>query len=659
MPQSPSSSGKQLIPAPKLPQKKTIACRPCHARKIRCSGSKPCNNCDRASDCIYPMRDRQVRVHQSFLDRILQENADLRALQYQAAQSQAKPGADTWNISASHDEQESSENQSILEESDWFTHIKTSDTPIWIGEISDSAFATRFRQFAFLSQTPCHIPRTQFVSDDTLHSLAAACPTWPSLPRARLLIETALRFLRHNYHIVRRSQIFPNLEANDLNQASIHFKAKMWALFAIGELRLSKCLTVTGHLPGLIYFAMASDAIRMINERPQIDVIEIALLLSALALYSLETNRRHSACTFVGTALRLATIMGLHIKIAPTLIPDPDTREHRVRLWWSVYIIDRFLSSKIGLPLLISDTDISVDLPSNDPALNAEDFGDHLQFVATLRLAKIAGQISRSLYVRKPQRGTFLQQVIRIREELNQWREQLPSQLKVDLHRVSGDGGQLQPITLLHLSFNQLLIVATRPVLLFFFRHSIGERSATGTEFPIPEQTRDVAEACISAARQSCHLLSQCWINGDFHIFDYFYVQHLFSAAVILAIAGALGRETSQEETDEFNLAAGFLQQLEQNGNYAAMEFYAHIQEIQSTLGMLRSTPSLSTSLEGVISHHPISSTQYSPGEKRWAIGSQADTRRDLQTTDETTLDLSFIDDWIYEDALEKLCWEE
>jgi hypothetical protein len=52
----------------------------------------------------------------------------------------------------------------------------------------------------------------------------------------------------------------------------------MWAVFAIGELRSSKCLTVAGHYPGLAYFAVASDAIRMINERPQVEVIETVLL---------------------------------------------------------------------------------------------------------------------------------------------------------------------------------------------------------------------------------------------------------------------------------------------------------------------------------------------------------------------------------------------
>ena len=56
-------------------------------------------------------------------------------------------------------------------------------------------------------------------------------------------------------------------------------KAKMWALFALGELRSSKCLSSSKRLPGLAYFAIASDTVRLINERPQLDVIETTLIL--------------------------------------------------------------------------------------------------------------------------------------------------------------------------------------------------------------------------------------------------------------------------------------------------------------------------------------------------------------------------------------------
>lgn len=217
----------------------------------------------------------------SFLDRILQENAELRAREAQL--SQATPANTPWQHNSTPNDGQNAAGNQILEECDWFAHTGTSDTPIWIGEISDSAFATRFRQFASSSQAPCHIPRTQFASDDAICGLAGTTPAWPSPSRARLLAETARQFLQRNYHIVRQSEVLPRLRTSSFDEestgASYITRAKMWALFAIGELRSSRCPSSANNIPGLAYFSAASNAIRMVNERPQLDVIETALLL--------------------------------------------------------------------------------------------------------------------------------------------------------------------------------------------------------------------------------------------------------------------------------------------------------------------------------------------------------------------------------------------
>ncbi|KAK7227785.1 hypothetical protein V2G26_015788 [Clonostachys chloroleuca] len=397
----------------------SFSCRPCNTRKIRCSGANPCDNCTWASDCIYPSRDRQVRIHQSGLDRILKENADLRSLQNGTEQSQNRTRDSSWSpLTKSQDVNDSAEDQPILEKNDWFADIRTSDTPIWIGEISDAAVATPFRQFASFSQAPSHIPRTKFASDDILCGFATTCCGWPPLSRARLLAETALRVLQHSYHIVRHSEVFQVLRTAGLDQPnSSAQQAKMWALFAIRELRSS--------------------------------LIETVLLL---ALYSLETNRRYTAGTFVDIAVRFATTMGLNSSIGSIFVPNPDLRKHRIRFWWSVYIIDRFLSSKIGLPLLICDADISVSLPSDNIDLNSEDLSHHHQFMATIRLTKIIGHISRSLFVRTPQRGIFLRRVDMVGEQFRQWQEKLPNHLKSDLNVSQGGERQPQSAILLHLS---------------------------------------------------------------------------------------------------------------------------------------------------------------------------------------------------------------
>lgn len=147
-------------------------------------------------------------------------------------------------------------------------------------------------------------------------------------------------------------------------------------------------------------------------------------------------------------------------------------------------------------------------------------------------------------------------------------------------------------------------------------------------------------------------------MNGDFHVFNYSYVQHLFSAAVILAIAGALGRETSQNDNDEFNLAAGFLQQLEQNGHFAAMEFYSHIKEIRFTLERLHSIGGSLLSSENSGPQPSVQASQLTFSDQTLTVTSSYDDHG-LQFVDDLPLDLSFLDDWIYENALQQLCWEE
>lgn len=47
----------------------------------------------------------------------------------------------------------------------------------------------------------------------------------------------------------------------------------------------------------------------------------------------------------------------------PRLFVDPQTRELRKRIFYSIYVLDRLLSQALGSPLMLSDTDIDVCLP--------------------------------------------------------------------------------------------------------------------------------------------------------------------------------------------------------------------------------------------------------------------------------------------------------
>ncbi|KAH6869435.1 fungal-specific transcription factor domain-containing protein [Thelonectria olida] len=591
----------------------------------------------------------QIKIHQSSLDRILEENEQLRACHQPTATP--PPTVLETNAHKNNEGNEAAQNP-IVEERPWFTHIKTSDPPIWIGEMADAAFATRFRQFASSPQTPSHIPRVQYATDETLLSLSSSSLTWPSPTRARFLAEAALRSLCRCYHIVRRSEILSALET--MTQDGLRppkepiFVSKMWALFAIGELYANRSAASSLTFPGLAYFAHASEMLRVVSERPQLDVVETMLLLS---LYSLQLNRRHSACILAGSAMRVATVMGLHLTIDHAHIPDAEIREHRNRLWWTTYVFDRMWCSKVGLPVLVSDDDISVDLPSEAHGPNADDFVDHEYLKAGVKLAKIAGTITKSIYDRRNTRGPFSRRVQEVRKALRLWSEELPAHLQLN-QPIKPDGKVISQ----QLSFNQLLILTTRPILLLVLREHLAALRGTGEESRIPESARAIADACCRAARHSCSLLEECWINGTFHVFDYFYTQYLFSAATVLAISSLLGQADSHSDAEGFENAMNFLEQLQQSGNFAANEFCSHVNGIKNLLQCLSSPDS--SSGEPMPASTPSWDTQLSVfdiGIAHTAESAVYDPCLQQFLADDS-LDLSLFDGFINDEELQSLC---
>lgn len=73
-----------------------------------------------------------------------------------------------------------------------------------------------------------------------------------------------------------------------------------------------------------------------------------------------------------GIAIRYALALGLHMR---SLTDDLTSgqKESRVRLWWSLYSLERVLDEILGRPSAISDQDIGTPLPSN---LNDEDISE-------------------------------------------------------------------------------------------------------------------------------------------------------------------------------------------------------------------------------------------------------------------------------------------
>lgn len=280
--------------------------------------------------------------------------------------------------------------------------------------------------------------------------------------------------------------------------------------------------------------------------------------------------------------------MGLHQNVPESQVTDRATREHRVRIWWTSYTLERLWASKMGHPVSVQDGDIGVDLPSSNglSEADASDFLDTEYNNASIRLARLSQSIISSIYNRKTSQVAFSHRVQAALKDLRNWVEALPKHLQ-----ITSMGG-LQPLQRpqkwLHLSFNQFVIQTTRPILLHVLRaHKdfwLSADSSKDVKSVIGETALALTEACVRCARHSHRLLTDTWIDGSFAIFDYTYTQYLFSAANVLAMSSLTIGKNDDSDKDGFESASQFLQQLKQNGNYAAREFSGHLEAVKQSM---------------------------------------------------------------------------
>lgn len=99
-------------------------------------------------------------------------------------------------------------------------------------------------------------------------------------------------------------------------------------------------------------------------------------ILCCEALYVQYLDFRSAAYNVIGQAPRIALAEGMHTNMQDQGLDETHVQRCR-NLWWTVYILDRQMSSLMGVPLAVRDEDITASLPSSrfcaqDPRIRAE-----------------------------------------------------------------------------------------------------------------------------------------------------------------------------------------------------------------------------------------------------------------------------------------------
>ncbi|KFY35122.1 hypothetical protein V494_06187 [Pseudogymnoascus sp. VKM F-4513 (FW-928)] len=157
-------------------------------------------------------------------------------------------------------------------------------------------------------------------------------------------------------------------------------------------------------------------------------------------LYCSQTGQYKSLQTYKAIAVGLAQRLGLH-QSQKRFSYGALTIETRKKVFWSLYTVDCFSAASMGLPQLLQDSDIDTEypLPIDDEYVEERGYlptlpGETSKISSALALfsaSRILSKVLQSLYPANTSKDLSLNTMTALENELNEWSEQLPPNLKL------------------------------------------------------------------------------------------------------------------------------------------------------------------------------------------------------------------------------------
>ncbi|KAI4676386.1 uncharacterized protein J4E88_007302 [Alternaria novae-zelandiae] len=238
-------------------------------------------------------------------------------------------------------------------------------------------------------------------------------------------------------------------------------------------------------------------------------------VLTLMGFYLIELNRRDAAYVYVSLAIHIAIIHGAFRSC---------NDEASKRTFWTLYILDRWLSVLMGRPPTLLDEAIRLPLPCDVPSMPP-----CAGLRAHVELSRISGYIVCETFKIAPrhyQRGYSTLNVDKALDQLENWKLNLPPVLAID---VDADPAVLS----LHLAYNQLIVLTTRPILLAAVKQAVAERYMNGQWSVQQHAHSKYVQACPEAAQRNLLLAKRLrstrkLLQAGLHF--------VFNAAVILIL---------------------------------------------------------------------------------------------------------------------------
>ncbi|KAG9569191.1 hypothetical protein KCU71_g4041, partial [Aureobasidium melanogenum] len=302
-----------------------------------------------------------------------------------------------------------------------------------------------------------------------------------------------------------------------------------------------------------------------------IETIEI-LCCATLYLHSLDF--RSPAYQLIGQALRIALEHGMHTNMESQHVPQPLVQRCR-KIWWTVYVLDRQLSSLMGVPSSIRDEDISAELP-----LYLESPYRATALEIQVKLSRAIAKISNNVYGREGRLNRqyvshikeALKDIAHITDQLHGCFELSPDDSEFGISRLSA---------YLHVLHHQCIILATRPLLYTLLEARLQSRSPNHRRF---DGIKPLVIMCIESAFQNLKILAQLQEESLLECFLSFDLDAAFSSTVILLMAAVIDPSLLGEEIQLTELSYRILDEMATRGNQVAGFLRLELQQLKTIL---------------------------------------------------------------------------
>ncbi|RQM06503.1 hypothetical protein DH86_00003682 [Scytalidium sp. 3C] len=364
------------------------------------------------------------------------------------------------------------------------------------------------------------------------------------------------------------------------NQNDPSHRRNLWYVHFLLILAFGKAFVVgqthSRRPAGVEYFVRAMKLlpdITFLHTQP-VNSVEI---LCCVALYLQCLDFRGSAYTKVGEALRIALEEGMHCNMQGHSL-DESYVQRCCHVWWTVYILDRQITSFMGVPLAIRDEDITAALPKPSQYLpNA------LALTLNVKLSRIISQILITVYGEDGQLSKKFVSSTKfalksIAAVTNQLQESYPLPKNGSLAGISRLSAYL------HLLHHQCVVVTTRPLLFSLLKMRLDDKDIVPILSSSSGNARTLLRVCLESSQHILNVLDALKLQSLLDTFLPFDLEAAFAAIIIVLLVPSVDESLLENQAPWVEKGQAIFDSMVIRGNLQAAARQSDVQQLQQIL---------------------------------------------------------------------------